>query len=304
MYMKHMTISSDNSEYSQPSGQRSGMQRAKGQPSGAQRSGAQAKAGLAVSWFGVPLAEQPTEVDRVAEWRSERKVPKLLAALRRALDESDGMQEEGIFRTAEAAGKLSFIRKRLESGEDPDAVLEGCSCHAVSTLIKAWFAELPGGVMWTGGDAAAAKAKKSSKKGAQAADAGRELERELIAAAKVGMPIKMILKNAMPETQRDTLYWLLDLLCEAATQQSTSKMGADNLAVIFAPVLLPTDASAPPMEQLQRAKDGVTLVKSLLVTHEKDRPKPAASDLAEGDESATGIDTNGDGAVGEVPPAA
>ena len=59
-----MTISSDNSEYSQPSGQRSGMQRAKGQPSGAQRSGAQAKAGLAVSWFGVPLAEQPTEVSR------------------------------------------------------------------------------------------------------------------------------------------------------------------------------------------------------------------------------------------------
>ena len=150
-YMKHMTISSDNSEYSQPSGQRSGMQRAKGQPSGAQRSGAQAKAGLAVSWFGVPLAEQPTEVsrereraerdaagrrppcqcrggsvhrnerptagvrppalgsgrasfsplsqvDRVAEWRSERKVPKLLAALRRALDESDGMQEGGLAR--------------------------------------------------------------------------------------------------------------------------------------------------------------------------------------------------------------
>ena len=108
--------------------------------------------------------------------------------------------------------------------------------------------------MWTGGDAAAAKAKKSSKKGAQAADAGRELERELIAAAKaglgrggegglrgrgtrhacrraqVGMPIKMILKNAMPETQRDTLYWLLDLLCEAAAQQSTSKMGVRSSA--------------------------------------------------------------------------
>ena len=254
--------------------------------------------------------------------------------------------------------------------------------------------------MWTGGDAAAAKAKKSSKKGAQAADAGRELERELIAAAKaglgrggeggprgrgtrhacrraqVGMPIKMILKNAMPETQRDTLYWLLDLLCEAATQQSTSKMGvrssvpgggrgpgAPRDTSLLSPPSLPSSPPPPrrttspssshrcccrPTQARRRwsscsaqrtgcavrprelsrtprvprlcrhGRDGacgadalplscrgqVTLVKSLLVTHEKDRPKPAASDLAEGDESATGIDTNGDGAVGEVPPAA
>lgn len=255
--------------------------------------------------------------------------------------------------------------------------------------------------MWTGGDAAAAKAKKSSKKGAQAADAGRELERELIAAAKAGLgrggrgwtsgeghpsrlppctgrdadqddPQKRDARDAArhavlaarpavrgggpaehledggakQRARRRARAWrtqrhLPPLLPLPPLLSSPSQ--ADNLAVIFAPVLLPTDASAPPMEQLQRAKDGVrrsaeraeshpprptplparagrgvrradalplscrgqvTLVKSLLVTHEKDRPKPAASDLAEGDESATGIDINGDGAVGEVPPAA
>jgi len=44
-------------------------------------------------------------------------------------------------------------------------------------------------------------------------------------------------------------------------------MGVDNLAVVFAQALLPTDDKAPPLEQLQRAKDGVVLVKGLLHRH-------------------------------------
>ena len=39
-----------------------------------------------------------------------------------------GEQEEGIFRTAEAAGKLSFIRERLEPGATslPRRYRDGC----------------------------------------------------------------------------------------------------------------------------------------------------------------------------------
>eukprot|EP00967_Tisochrysis_lutea_P065019 scaffold84411_cov31-Tisochrysis_lutea.AAC.2 len=41
-------------------------------------------------------------------------------------------------------------------------------------------------------------------------------------------------------------------------------MGVDNLAIVFAPTLLPWDSKATPTEQLQRAKDGVALVQALL----------------------------------------
>ena len=65
-------------------------------------------------------------------------------------------------------------------------------------------------------------------------------------------------------------------------------MSIDNLAVVFAPVLVPTDEKAPPLEQLQRAKDGVTLVKALLKSHHK-----ASSGVGE-----TGADLTGATDVG------
>lgn len=278
-YLRHMTMNSNsnNSEYSRSSGQRSGL----GQRSGPQRSGMQKNAGAGtVSWFGVPLSTQPCDLDR------GRRVPKLLGALRRALEEGCGMEQEGVFRQSADGRLLTFIRQRLEAGEDPEAVLEGCSTEALSTLLKAWFSELPGGV-WISGEEDAPKAKKGGKKG-PATDGGRELESQLISAAHAGMPTAMLLKQGVRPQQREALLWLLDVLCEAATHSASSKMSIDNLAVVFAPVLVPTDEKAPPLEQLQRAKDGVTLVKALLKSHHK-----ASSGVGE-----TGADLTGATDVG------
>lgn len=193
-YLRHMTMNSNsnNSEYSRSSGQRSGL----GQRSGPQRSGMQKNAGAGtVSWFGVPLSTQPCDLDR------GRRVPKLLGALRRALEEGCGMEQEGVFRQSADGRLLTFIRQRLEAGEDPEAVLEGCSTEALSTLLKAWFSELPGGV-WISGEEDAPKAKKGGKKG-PATDGGRELESQLISAAHAGMPTAMLLKQGVRPQQRE-----------------------------------------------------------------------------------------------------
>jgi len=197
----HITMASSSSDTARSSGRRSGASQSSrqpqrsgaGQPSGAQRSGLQKKAGGSVSWFGVPLDIQQCELDR------GRRVPKLLAALRRAMNEQGGLDQEGIFRESPDRRLLSFIRQRLEAGEDPDAVLEGCSSEIIGALIKAWFGELPGGV-WVGGELDP-KAKKGSKKGADAS--GKELETQLLAAAQCGMPMAMLLKQGLPPGQRE-----------------------------------------------------------------------------------------------------
>ncbi len=111
------------------------------------------------------------------------------------------MEQEGVFRQSADGRLLTFIRQRLEAGEDPEAVLEGCSTEALSTLLKAWFSELPGGV-WISGEEDAPKAKKGGKKG-PATDGGRELESQLISAAHAGMPTAMLLKQGVRPQQRE-----------------------------------------------------------------------------------------------------
>jgi len=225
------------------------------------RSSVSKAAGRSKNWFAQPLEEQRCVVDR------GRRVPAVLMALRRTLEEQSGLEHEGLFRLSAEAAVQAFMRQRLEDSEDPEVVLEGCSCDVLAGLLKEYFRELPGGVWVSGGGAqpkAADKKRAESRRSSQA-----ELEAELLNQAGGGMPTAMLLKQALGPSQREVLLWLLDVLLDVAAHEAANRMSKAALAAVFAPVLMPGSLDSSALEQLQRAKDSVKLCQQLLDGHER-----------------------------------
>ena len=195
-------------------------------------------------WFGVALAQQETTMDR------GHRVPVLLATMRECIDEAGALATEGIFRISAEKRIQTLVRERLESGEDPESVLGGCSVELLSGLLKEYLRSLPGGA-WLSGTAA------------------EELHTELLNGG--GRPTAMLLKQALPPSQLHVMNWTIDLLVEAAGEAATSKMSDENLAVVFAPLLIPGDEADPPHVQLKMAQEGILILRKLICEH---REKP------------------------------
>eukprot|EP00965_Chrysotila_dentata_P162713 5373626-Pleurochrysis_carterae.AAC.1 len=218
-------------------------------------------------WFSDSLDAQDTEVDR------GHRVPCLLAELRRALLEQDAFDEEGIFRKSADQKVLNLIRQRLDGGEDVERVLEGCSVDVLTSLLKEWFRELPGG-LW-GVDPSA------TTRGRQISEAKRlEMQEALLNSHGDDLATTMLLNQALQPQHRECLMWLLDLLVEVAEHESISRMGPKQLGAVFAPLLLPnfSDKLAAD-QQLLHAKQAAILCEKLILAHKnadalKAKPPP------------------------------
>ncbi|CAI9781426.1 unnamed protein product [Fraxinus pennsylvanica] len=70
-------------------------------------------------------------------------VPTILLLLQRRLYAQGGLQVEGIFRITAGNSQEEYVRDQLNSGVVP----EGIDVHCLAGLIKAWFRELPRGVL-------------------------------------------------------------------------------------------------------------------------------------------------------------
>jgi len=70
-------------------------------------------------------------------------VPTILTLLQSRLYDQGGLQVEGIFRITGDNSEEEFIREELNKGVLP----EGIDIHCLAGLIKAWFRELPKGVL-------------------------------------------------------------------------------------------------------------------------------------------------------------
>mmetsp|Transcript_19805 Transcript_19805/g.53444 ORF Transcript_19805/g.53444 Transcript_19805/m.53444 type:complete len:143 (+) Transcript_19805:224-652(+) len=68
----------------------------------------------------------------------------------------------------------------------------------------------------------------------------------------------------MPAAQRDLLLWLLEFLAACADHAASSKMGVEQLAVCFAPLVVHSVEKAPQAEQLLAAKRAVDVTRALL----------------------------------------
>ena len=196
-------------------------------------------------WFGTPTSAQPCGVDH------GRNVPVLLGCLRTALGSCSALQREGIFRLEAAHAELAAARERLEANDEPpDAVCASCAPDVLAGLLKQYLRELPPTCELVPSHAMA------------------ELEAALRAVeARGAAPVVHLLADALPALQYDMLLWTLDLLSEAAALKEQSRMGAEALAVCFAPCLLPDHAGAGDLQAAMLAVKQAADVTKLLITH-------------------------------------
>uniref|UniRef100_A0A7S0NWN5 Rho-GAP domain-containing protein n=1 Tax=Calcidiscus leptoporus TaxID=127549 RepID=A0A7S0NWN5_9EUKA len=199
-------------------------------------------------WFCVDLEKLPMVTDR------SRHIPRLLAEIRRCLDEQAGLEIVGIFRNCADQRVQDFVRGRVECGDEPGSVLSGCSPDVLASLIKEWYRQVPGGI-WP------------QTKGSNSDFSITELEQQISRATT--SPMAMLVKHAMRPAQRECFLWLLDLLVETAALEAHNKMSCQALATVFAPVLIPPLAHLPVEGQMRRAKDAVHLCNKLVVFHKK-----------------------------------
>jgi len=206
-------------------------------------------------WFNVEIDALPMVTDRA------RRVPALLAEIRRNLDELGALKREGIFRISPDHSVYTFVRGRLEAGEDI-GLLAGCPPDVLAGLLKEWFRERPDGWLRRK-DAEGGKQGKHAK-GSNSGVSIEELEAAMISAQRVPTSV---LKQALGPAQRESFLWLLDLLVETASFEAYSRMGVTAIALIFAPVLFPPSTSRPPAEQLCQLRNSTTLCERLILFH-------------------------------------
>lgn len=173
-------------------------------------------------------------------------VPTILLHLQRRLYDQGGLATEGIFRITAEAGQEQRARDQLNaSGVVPD----GVDVHCLAGLIKAWFRELPGGLL----DALPAD---------EVVRCQTEDDCARLCAARLTPP-----KAAL-------LDWAVSLMADVAREEKDNKMGTRNVAMVFAPNML--TQSVDPLTALKYAVQVMNLLNMLIERALKhQQPSPA-----------------------------
>ncbi|KAF8646849.1 hypothetical protein HU200_065654 [Digitaria exilis] len=138
-------------------------------------------------------------------------VPTILLHLQRRLYDHGGLAAEGIFRiTADAAQERRARDHLTTSGEVP---LDVEDVHCLAGLIKAWFRELPGGLL-------------------------DSLPPDEVARCLTDDDCARLCAASLPPSKAALLHWALSLMADVARHHEANKMGTRNLAVVFAPNML------------------------------------------------------------------
>ncbi|KAL6495618.1 hypothetical protein OROGR_030181 [Orobanche gracilis] len=132
-------------------------------------------------------------------------VPTILLRMQSRLYSEGGLQAEGIFRINAENSQEENVRSQLNNGVVP----QGIDVHCLSGLIKAWFRELPSGVL-------------DSLIPEQVMHCNTEEECTLLV-------------NLLPLTEAALLDWATNLMADVVHHQHHNKMNARNIAMVFAP---------------------------------------------------------------------
>ncbi|MBA0604891.1 hypothetical protein Godav_017519 [Gossypium davidsonii] len=132
-------------------------------------------------------------------------VPAILLLMQRHLFALGGFQAEGIFRITGDNSQVEYVREQLNRGVVPEEV----DAHCLAGLIKAWFRELPSGVL-------------DSLDPQQVMQC--ETEEQCTQLARL-----------LPPTEYALLDWAINLMADVVQQEHLNKMNARNIAVVFAP---------------------------------------------------------------------
>ncbi|CAA3011307.1 rho GTPase-activating 5-like [Olea europaea subsp. europaea] len=132
-------------------------------------------------------------------------IPTILLMMQRRLYCQGGLQAEGIFRINAENGQEEYVREQLNNGEVPDDIV----VHCLAGLIKAWFRELPRGLL--------DPLSPEQVMQAQSEDECTQLARLL------------------PPTEAALLDWAINLMADVSQLEHLNKMNARNIAMVFAP---------------------------------------------------------------------
>ncbi|TKY61973.1 Rho GTPase-activating protein 1 [Spatholobus suberectus] len=159
-------------------------------------------------------------------------VPTILLLMQRHLYAQGGLQAEGIFRINAENSQEEFVREQLNRGVVPD----GIDVHCLAGLIKAWFRELPTGVL----DPLSPEQVMQSQSEEECAQ----------------------LVRLLPQTEAALLDWAINLMADVAQLENLNKMNARNIAMVFAPNMT---QMADPLTALMYAVQVMNFLKTLVV---------------------------------------
>ncbi|XP_021289802.1 rho GTPase-activating protein 5-like [Herrania umbratica] len=165
-------------------------------------------------------------------------VPTILLLMQRHLYAQGGLQAEGIFRINAENSQEEYVREQLNRGIIPD----GIDVHCLAGLIKAWFRELPSGVL-------------DSLPPEQVIQSQSEEE-----CAR--------LVRLLPPTEAALLDWAINLMADVVQLEHLNKMNARNVAMVFAPNMT---QMSDPLTALMYAVQVMNFLKTLIIRTLKER---------------------------------
>ncbi|KAE9615857.1 hypothetical protein Lal_00017208 [Lupinus albus] len=192
-----------------------------------------------VSVFGVSAESMQCSYDSKGN-----SVPTILLLMQERLYSQEGLKAEGIFRINPENSQEGHVRDHLNKGIVPDEI----DVHCLAGLIKAWFRELPSGVL-------------------------DGLSPEQVLQCNTEEEFVQLVKYLKP-TESALLNWAIDLMTDVVVEEGCNKMDARNIAMVFAPNMT---QMSDPLTALMHAVQVMNLLKTLILMTLREREETTIS---------------------------
>ncbi|KAL1542681.1 Rho GTPase-activating protein 2 [Salvia divinorum] len=186
-----------------------------------------------VSVFGVSADSMQCSYDNRGN-----SVPTILLLMQDRLYSQDGLKSEGVFRINPENGQEEHVRDQLNRGIVPEDI----DVHCLAGLIKAWFRELPSGVL-------------------------DGLSPEQVLQCNTEEEAVELIKQLKP-TEGALLNWAVDLMADVVEHEESNKMNARNIAMVFSPNMT---QMSDPLTALMHAVQVMNLLKTLITKTLRER---------------------------------
>ncbi|XP_043720336.1 rho GTPase-activating protein 2-like isoform X2 [Telopea speciosissima] len=188
-------------------------------------------------------------------------VPTILLLMQERLYSQAGLKAEGIFRINPENSQEEHVRDQLNRGIVPDDI----DVHCLAGLIKAWFRELPEGVL-------------------------DGLSPEEVLQCNTEDESVELVKQLMP-TQAALLNWAIGLMADVVEEEESNKMNARNIAMVFAPNMT---QMSDPLTALMHAVQVMNLLKTLIIRTLREREEIATGGYSPFSSHSSGQHTDED----------
>ncbi|KAF9669382.1 hypothetical protein SADUNF_Sadunf14G0102000 [Salix dunnii] len=186
-------------------------------------------------------------------------VPTILLLMQDRLYSQGGLKAEGIFRINPENSQEEHVRDQLNRGIVPDDI----DVHCLAGLIKAWFRELPSGVL-------------------------DGLSPEQVLQCNTEEESVELVKQLKP-TEAALLSWAVGLMADVVEEEDSNKMNARNIAMVFAPNMT---QMSDPLTALMHAVQVMNLLKTLITKTLRDREETAAGGYSSMSSHSSGHQTD------------